>query len=163
MNWTILYRSCESLIVTATHKARRPTSAARAGVIVFPIFEAYGDQLAECLAVLGDQKPTRAAVQRVTRLLRRALAGVERVRNSTRHRNMACLMRHTLEALRASEWEGARYLLMTGSALMYARAVRPGVRLNGAKAGGAVLQFPLPPDCATEPMAGEAITGIVTG
>jgi hypothetical protein len=149
--------------VTATRKAIRPASATRADVIVFPIFEAYGDQIAECLSVLGEQKPTVAAVQRVTRLLRRALPGVERVRNSVRHTNMACLMRHTLEALRASEWEGARYLLMTGSALMHARAVRPGVSLNGAEAGGAVLQFPLLPDCATEVIAGEAITGMVTG
>jgi hypothetical protein len=148
--------------VIGTDKTIRPASAGRAGVIVFPIFEAYGDQIAECLSVLGEQKPTRAAVQRVTRSLRCALAAVERVRNSTRHTNMACLMRHTLEALRASEWEGARYLLMMGSALMYARAVRPGVSLNAAEAG-VVLQFPLLPDCATELTADEAITGIVTG
>lgn len=143
----------------ATAKTTRPsrrTQRKRGGVIVFPIFESYGDQIAECLSALGERKPTSAAVQRITRSLRRALPHVERVRDSTRHTNMACLMRHTLEALRASEWEGARYLLMTGSALMHARAVRAGVSLSGAEAGGVVLQFPPLP-------SGEAITGMVTG
>jgi hypothetical protein len=124
-------------------------------VIVFPVFECYGDQIAECLSTLGECKPTRAAVQRVTRSLRRTLPNVERVRNSTRHTNMACLMRHTIEALRASEWEGARYLLMTGSALMHARAIRPGVSLN-APDGGGVLQFPLLAET-------KATTGTVAG
>ncbi len=140
----------------------------RANLIVFPIFEFYADQIAECLSALGEQKPTRAAVQRVTLSLRRALPNLERVCNSTRHTNMACLMRHTLEALRASEWEGARYLLMTGSALMHARAIRSGVWLNGPDADGVVLQFPLLAESADEVMTVEATTveatkGMVTG
>src|SRR5579864_7299673 len=92
------------------------TPHTRARVIVFPIFESYGDQIAECLSMLAEPEPARPAVRRVTLSLKSAVANLERVRNSTRHTNMACLMRHTLEALRASEWEGARYLLMTGSA-----------------------------------------------
>jgi hypothetical protein len=157
--------------VIATDKTMRQVAAVRAGtprarlspdVIVFPIFESYGDQIAECLSALGVRKPTRAAVLRVTRSLHLALAGVERVRNSTRHTNMACLMRHTLEALQASEWEGARYLLMTGSALMHARAIRTNVSLNDPDTGG-VLQFRLLPESPSELMTGEPITGTVTG
>ena len=165
MNWTIITTPCESLRMTAREKTIRPSMAPgrRAHVIVFPIFESYGDQLAECLAALGERKPTRTAVRRVTQSLRRALPDMERVRNSARHANMACMMRHTLEALRACEWQGARYLLMTGSALMHARAVRPGVALNGPDAGGVVLQFPLLPAEPSELITGEAITGMITG
>ena len=141
----------------------RPAVPIRARVIDFPIFESYGDQIAECLSVLGEQKPGRAAVQRVTRLLQCILPGVERVRNSTRHTNMARLMRHTLEALQASEWQGARYLLMTGSALMHARAVRPGVSLNSEEAGG-VLQFAAAGGKSeSEVITDAATTGTVTG
>lgn len=141
----------------------KTTPRASARVIIFPIFETYGDQIAECLAALGERKPTRRTVERVTLMLRRALANAERVRNSARHTNMARLIRHTLEALRASEWDGARYLLMTGSALMHARAIRPGAWLNGPDAGGVVLQFPPMPERADELMTVEAATGMFTG
>jgi hypothetical protein len=151
--------------MTAREKTIRQSAAPRrrAKVVVFPVFESHADQIAECLSALGEQKPTRAAVQRVTLSLRRALPNLERVRNSMRHTNMACLMRHTLEALRASEWDGARYLLMTGSALMHARAIRPGVWLNGPDAGAVVLQFPLTPEGTPELITDAAITGMVTG
>jgi hypothetical protein len=140
----------------------RKTPRKRVGVIAFPVFESYGDQIVEWLSALGDQKPNRIAVERVTLSLRRAVASLELVRNSPRHTNMACLMRHTLEALRASEWEGARYLLMTAFALMSARVLRTGACLNDPVAGGAVLQFPLP-EMPTELTTEEAVTGIVTG
>ena len=146
----------------AGKRLERRSPQMRADVAVFPVFESYGEQIRDCLSALGERKPTRAAVRRVVQTLRRALPGVERVRNSARHANMACLMRHTLEALRASEWEGARYLLMTGSALMHARAVRAGASLRSA-GEGRVLQFPAAAVSGTDAIAGEAITGIVTG
>lgn len=133
------------------------------GAIAFPVFERYGDRIMECLAALGDGKPSRAAAKRVTRSLWSAAASAERVRNSARHANMACLMRHTLEAMGASEWEGARYLLMTALALMNVRAVPAGGWLNSPEGGGVVVQFPLPPARTTEPATEEATTGTVTG
>ena len=166
MNLTLLTLPCESRRMIAREKTIRHCAARRkrAGVIVFPAFEAYGDQIADCLSTLGEQEPARAAVRKVTVSLRGALANLERVRNSTRHMNMACLMRHTLEALRASEWEGARYLLMTGSALLHARAIRPGLSLNGPDTGGTVFQLPpMPTDDADELMTVEATSGMVTG
>ncbi len=142
---------------------RRIALKVRPSLIAFPVFESWGDQIAEWLSALGDETPTPSAVRQVTRSLLCAVASLERVRNSTRHTNMACLMRHTVEALRASEWEGARYLLMTGSALMHARALRPGVRLTGTDTGATVFQFPPLPENAAELMTVDAITGMVTG
>jgi hypothetical protein len=162
MNFTILTRPCESLKVIARNSSISRSVHVRGGVVVFPVFESYSDQIQECLSALGERKPTRAAVRRVTQTLRRALPGLERVCNSTRHENMARLMRHTLEALRASEWEGARYLLMTGSALMYARAVRTGASLTCADEDR-VLQFPVMIVSGAETIDDEAVTGIVTG
>jgi hypothetical protein len=141
----------------------RKTRRKRAQVIVFPVFESYNDQIAEWLSALGEQTPTRASIRQVTRSLLCAVANLERVRNSTRHTNLACLMRHTVEALWAREWDGARYLMMTGSALLHARAVRPGVSLNGTEAGCVVLQFPPMPETATELTTVDATTGMVTG
>jgi hypothetical protein len=155
----------------ATDKTIRQTTAVRARissrrtprkrthVIAFPVFEAWGDQILEWLSALGEQTPTRTAVRQVTRSLLCAVARMERVRNSTRHANLARLLRHTVEALWAREWEGARYLLMTGSALVYVTAAPPDARLDGPEAGGVVFQFPLLPETA----AAEATTGMVTG
>ena len=75
---------------------------------------------------------------------------------------MTRLIRHTLEALQVSEWEGARYLLITGLALVHARAVRPGASLRGA-GGGCVLQFPALTISGADAITDEAITGMVTG
>lgn len=148
----------QTTAVRARTSSRR-TPPKRAQVIVFPVFESWGDQILEWLSALGEQTPTPSAVRQVTRSLLCAVASVERVRNSTRHTNLACLMRHTVEALWAREWEGARYLLMTGSALVYATAVPPGAWLDGPETGGVVLQFPLLPEIADA----EATTGMVTG
>jgi hypothetical protein len=174
MNWTIPNSPWESLRVTARDKkVRRPgrervssreTLRPCGGAIAFPVFESYGDRIMECLAALGEGKPARAAAKRVTRSLLSAAASAERVRKSPRHSSMACLMRHTLEAMRATEWEGARYLLMTALALMNARAVPAGGWLNSPEGGGVVLQFPLPPAArTTEPETEDATTGMVTG
>lgn len=141
----------------------RKTRRKRAQVIAFPVFDSYNDQIAEWLSALGEQTPSRAAVRQVTRSLLCAVASLERVRNSTRHANLACLMRHTVEALWVREWNGARYLLMTGSALMHTRAVRPGIWPGNSEAGGVVLQFPTMPETATELTTVDAITGMVTG
>jgi hypothetical protein len=174
MNWTVSASPCESRRViargkttrrsTATHEGIAPvkTLRKRAVVIAFPAFEHYGDQILGWLSTLGDQDPTHSDVARVTRSLRRAVDRVERVRNSPRHTNMACLMRHTLEALRASEWNGARYLLMTAHVLMNARVVGTGARFYSSGDVPAVFQFPAP-EMLAELTTEEAITGIVTG
>ena len=143
--------------------APRETLRKRAGLIVFPAFECYGDQILDWLSALGDRDPTHSAVARVMRSLRRAVGSVERVRNSPRHTNMARLLRHTLEALRASEWEGARYLLITAHALMNARAVGTGACFYNAEDFRAVLQFPATPETVAELTSEEVITGIGTG
>jgi hypothetical protein len=156
-------RESERVILGNNTIRQSVATRTRASVIAFPVFESYGDQIGEWLAALGDPKPAPAAVGQVTRSLRRAITGVERVHNSARHTNMACLMRHTLEALRASEWEGARYLLMTASTLINTRALRAGASLNTPETGGELFQFPLLPDSETELLAEVAITGIVAG
>lgn len=150
-------RPCESLRVLAKSSPNRPPRPGN--VVAFPVFERHGDQILDWLLDLGEQKPEHRAVTRVLRSMRRTAARLERVRNSMRHSNLASFLRHAANALEASEWDGARYLLMTSHALMTTRAITGG----GFPAVAALRYLPLP-EAATrdEPPAGVLI-GIVTG
>ena len=134
----------------------RPRVAARSRrVIAFPVFENHGDQILEWLSEIGQpEQPPRLAA-RLVKSMRRSATELERVRHSIRHRNLATFLRHAISAVECSEWEGARYILMTGFAFMSAR--------NSSNPESAVLQFPMRADAVTvDPDAGVAI-GIVTG
>ncbi len=90
-------------------------------VIPFPVFENYGDEIVDWLSALGHRKPSARTVARVVKSMRTAIVQLERVRKSGRHCNLASFLRHAADALEASEWDGARYVLKTASALMTAR------------------------------------------
>jgi len=97
-------------------------SARTRKVIVFPVFEHNGGQIREWLLDIGDREPSRRTVIRLLKSMRRMATTIERVRNSMRHSNLARFVRHAANALEASEWEGARYLLIMSITLMTARA-----------------------------------------
>jgi hypothetical protein len=124
-------------------------------VIAFPVFEHNGDQIREWLSDIGERTPTRRTVLRVVISMRFAATKVERVRNSLRHTNLAMFLRHAANALETSEWDGARYLLLTSLALMAVRAVSPA----GFAEIAAVRQLPLVTGLDELPAA----MGIVTG
>jgi hypothetical protein len=122
---------CESLRVIADvcqtvpsrpslrSRQARVSRAGRAtrGVIVFPLFDHYGDQIRDWLAKIGDEDCRPEAVARIVRSIRRTAGNVERVRNSQRHRNLASFLLHAANALEASEREGARYILAVALAV----------------------------------------------
>jgi len=95
----------------------------RNNVIAFPVFEHNGDQIREWLSDMGDSEPTARTVLRLVRSMRSTAAMIERVRNSMRHSHLAMFLRHAANALEASEWDGARYLLITSLALLTSRPV----------------------------------------
>jgi hypothetical protein len=121
-----------------------------ARVIAFPAFESYGDAILEWLAALGEGEPGREAVLRLAGSMQRAVVRIERVRTSIRHRNLATFIRHAQLALQISEWNGARYVLLTAFATLSASAFTEQKPCGPA---GIVLQFPAP----------EAVTGTVNG
>jgi hypothetical protein len=127
----------------------RPVRKVTCRVIPFPAFESCGDAILEWLSDLAREEP--GAALRVTYSIRRMATQIERVQNSSRHRNLAIFLRHAVRALEASEPEGAHYILMTAFAALPASAVPERPRVENA--AHAVLQFP----------AGAAVIGIVTG
>lgn len=128
------------------------------GVITLPLFERYGDQILEWLAAIDEAEPARQNVMRVVKSMRCTIERTERVRNSVRHSNLASFVRHAARALEASEWDGARYILVTAMALMNARtASAPSFRECFE-----VRQFPLPAGSAAA-LPPDAAMGIVTG
>src|SRR5450432_2443309 len=93
-----------------------PTSAAArqpCRVIAFPVFDDYGENIDEWLSVVGASEPPERKVAGIVSSMRRVLRNIERVRNSTRHNNLATFLGHAARALEAGQWDGARYLLMT--------------------------------------------------
>jgi hypothetical protein len=141
--------SCESLSVTLR-------STRRNNVIAFPVFEHNGDRIREWLSEIGDSPPAGRTVLRLVKSMRCRAATIERVRNSMRHRHLAMFVRHAANALEASEWDGARYLLITSLALIAGR----GVTAKGFAEIPAVRQLP-PAEVDELPVA--AAIGIVTG
>ena len=123
-------------------------------VISFPVFEHIGDQIHEWLAEIG-REPKRHTVLRLVKSMRCTAVSIDSVRDSMRHSHLAVIVRHAASALEASEWEGARYLLMTSLALMTARAVSA----KDVAEIASLRQLPL----ATEVDELPAATGIVTG
>jgi hypothetical protein len=151
--------ACESLTMTAKMRQTEvrgvePTqfaftfdSAPANKVIAFPVFEQNGDQIREWLSDIGNRQPSRRAVVRLAKSMRCTADRIERVRNSIRHSNLAKFVRHAAAALEASEWEGARYLLIMSLTLM---KIRP-VPAEGFGHATKVRQLPV------------AAMGIVTG
>ena len=131
--------------------------ARKNNVIAFPVFEHNGDRIQEWLSDLGDCEPTRHTVRRLVKSMRYTAGTIERVRNSLRHSNLAMFMRNAASALEASEWDGARYLLMMSLALITVRAVTA----EGFAEIATVLQLPLATEVEELPAA--AVMGIVTG
>ena len=124
-------------------------------VIAFPVFEQSGDQILEWLSTMGRGEPGKRTVARLIRAMDSAAGELERVRHSARHSNLATFMRHAAKALESSEWNGARYLLMTAYALMPACG-------DGVSGTAQVRQFPARNDAAATTVGG-ALMGIVTG
>lgn len=114
-------------------------------VIIFPVFENYGEMILEWLSALGDAEPGSAIVPRVATAIERAIGRIERVPGSARHRNLATFLRHAALALKSSEWDGARYILMTAFATLAAGAIPYGAPLEDparSHRSRPVLQFP---------------------
>jgi len=113
-------------------------------VVVFPVFENYGDMILEWLSALDNGEPRSGTVSHLAGAIERAIQQIERVRNSARHRNLATFLRHAVLALQSSEWDGARYILMTAFAALAASAVTAGATLEDPAPQSAppVLQFP---------------------
>jgi hypothetical protein len=122
---------CESLRVTAeTRQAHARTLQAKnrqtapvrrrkpCRIIAFPAFERHGDQILEWFSAISGKEPSPTAVVRLVKSMRCEVARLERVRKSARHNNLASLVRHAANALETSEWDGARYLLITALGLM---------------------------------------------
>lgn len=99
-------------------KPRSRPGGRRARVIPFPSFDAHGGQIDEWLSAIGESEPGVQAAAEVLRSIRRTLAGIEQVRNSPRHTNLANFLRHAANAIEGREWDGARYILITALAIM---------------------------------------------
>jgi hypothetical protein len=127
-------------------------------VIAFPVFERHADQIEEWLAAIGDCALTNGRVLQIAKTMRSLAAKLARVEGSVRHQNLASFVGHAANSLEASEWQGARYLLITSLALLSANpsfaSWQPAV----------VRQLPLPaPDVPEEAELAEAAMGIVIG
>ncbi len=155
---------CESLRMTArvpqsrvrqSRADEKKTPAGKNNVIAFPVFEHNGDLIREWLSEIGDGQPSGRTVLRLVKSMRCTAATIERVRNSMRHSHLATFVRNAASALEASEWDGARYLLITSLALLTARAVTA----KGFAEIATLRQLPL----ATEVDELPAAMGIVTG
>jgi hypothetical protein len=126
-------------------------------VIAFPVFERYGFRILEWLTAIGEEAPPGRTAARVVRSIRFTTAEIERVRNSSRHSNLATFLRHAANAMDACEWRGATYILMTALACL---------EVPSARSGHTVRQLPLPGETtASEEMKlpPEVVMGIVTG
>ncbi len=111
-------------------------------VIEFPVFERYGDDIGEWLAALNGLNgaaPGKRTAARVAKSIGRTADSVERVRFSARHSSLGMFLSHAARALDASEFEGARYLLMTASASMWARPAG----MSADHADNVFSQFPV--------------------
>ena len=140
---------------------RSRVSARSGGVIAFPVFENHGDQILEWLSEIGqpELRPRPRLAARLAKSMRSSATELERVRQSTRHSNLATFVRHAICAVENSEWVGARYILMTAFAFM---STRNPVSVPTSNVP-AVLQFPMRADAVSvESPAGVAM-GIVTG
>jgi hypothetical protein len=104
----------------------RKSATRKCGVIAFPVFERYGIEIEEWMSALSTDRPSIRSVTRVVKQMRVGLAELERVKGSVRHSNLAGFFRHIISSLEASEWDGARYLLLTSLAVMSARPMASG-------------------------------------
>jgi hypothetical protein len=95
-------------------------------VIEFPVFERYRDDIDQWISELGGENPGRRTAARVARSLRNTAESLDRVRFSARHSSLALFLRHAANSLEAGELDGARYILMTATCAMSARAVTGG-------------------------------------
>lgn len=126
----------------------------QSGVVAFPVFERYGEQIREWLSTLNDGSPGRRTLARIARQSRCMASKAGSVRNSPRHANLAGFLRLAANALDEEETDGARYLLMTALALMGACAAQ-------THTANPVIQFPAAAEEST--VAADAATGIAAG
>jgi hypothetical protein len=136
-------------------------SARSASIIAFPVFENHGDQILEWLSELGqpELRPQPRLAAKLVKSMRNSATELERVRHSMRHSNLATFVRHAISAVECSQWDGARYILMTAFAFMSTRSIDPNKRASES----AVLQFPMRPDAVSVESAAGLAMGIVTG
>src|SRR5205823_4903361 len=122
-----------------------------ARVVEFRTLESYSDTILDWLSAIGGGEPATAAASRIVASMDRAVRQLDRVQNSARHRNLSAFIRHALLAVQSSEWDGARYILLTAFAALSASALSE-QKAATAALSRRVLQFPV-----------AAVRGIVTG